>query len=210
MLEILGSLFGGGITGVVASIFTKYTEYKNQKRADAHEIKMAEVERETMILEQKGKIKIAVEESEAAKDVAETEAEVKGYLADAEMFETSHESDKASYVTGKVKGTVFTTYLFTIVDALRGSVRPLITYYIAFVLTWMAAKVYGIANETEGGLSPEQAFMLLKQIIAALIYIGTTVILWWFGTRPTKPPDNNNTDLVRNIGRSLSRMRTKF
>lgn len=209
MLEILGSLFGGGITGILGAVFTKVVEYKNQKRADAHEIKMAEVERETMKLEQAGKIKIAVKESEAEMDVAKTEAEAEKYLADVDAFWKSVEADKASFLTGKVRGTAFTSFVFTIVDALRGVVRPLLTFYMAILLTWIASTLYSIVK-LSGGVDPDQAFVLLKLMISGLLYIGTVVILWWFGTRPTKSPSSDSTDLGGNIGRSLSRMRIKF
>lgn len=175
MLEILGSLFGGGLTGLIGSGISKFVEYKKQKLADAHEIKMAEQERETMRLEHEGVLKLAI-----------TEGDIKRDIEDSKIFAASHDSDRATYLTGKVEGNWFTTLAFTAIDTLRGSVRPLITFYIAVVQTWMAMKLYEVAREA-GGIQPDQAFELLNHMLASFLYIGTTVILWWFGTRNKEP-----------------------
>ena len=204
MFELITGLLGGGVTGLLGTGISKFVEFINQRRADKHEIEMARLEQETMRLEHEGKIKIAVEESEAKKSVAATEADAEKYLADMKALKASFDADRASYLTGKVEGTKFTSFVFTIIDGLRGSVRPLITYYIALVLTIMAWKVFTIANSIEGSFTPEQAHDLLRQILSALIYIGTTVILWWFGTRPTTKPPRVGAGPNRNLGKEIS------
>lgn len=159
---------------MIGSGITKFIEYKKQKQLNEHEIAMAAQDRETMVLENAGKLKLAI-----------TEGDIKRDVADSKAFKDSFSSDKATYLTGKVEGNWFTTFAFTCIDTLRGSVRPLITYYIAVVQTYMAFKLYGIASTV--GISPDQAFELLNHMLASFLYIGTTVILWWFGTRNKEP-----------------------
>ena len=174
MLDIIGSIFGaiagGGITGLLGSAFTAYTEYKKQKLAFEHDERMVKLEQETMKMEWEGRVKVSQTEYEGKKDVAEVEA-----------FGESFKADRATYLQGTPQN-LFSIILFTIVDFCRGMMRPSMTAYLCIVVTWLAYKVYNLVGGA-GGLDQTQAYALFQQMIFVILYITTTVILWWFGTR---------------------------
>jgi hypothetical protein len=167
--SILGSVMSGGITGLIGTGLTALAEYKEKKLAFSHEERMVELEQQT--------IKI---EAEAAVQKTTAEYEGKVEVADSEAFAESFSADKATYMTN-YKDNWFTSILFTIVDFIRGMTRPLLTFYLCAVTTWMAWKVYIITGNII--LNPIQAIDLLQQIVSAVLYLTITACTWWFGTR---------------------------
>jgi hypothetical protein len=89
-------------------------------------------------------------------------------------------SEGAAYTKGQAWGLVA-------LDVVRGLVRPGLTVYLC-VLTTM---IYLQARELIGkeDLNPDQALALEGQIVNTILYLTTTCVLWWFGTRnKQKPP----------------------
>jgi len=176
MLDIIGNVLGsiglGGVTGLIGSAMTAYVNYKNQKLAFAHEENMVRIEQETIKLEAQTKIEIAETEYAGKKDIAESEA-----------FGKSFATDKATYMTwlpeNKIAAVII-GILFALVDFVRGMTRPIITAYLAVLTTWLAYQVYVLIQSP---LTQDQAYDLMSQIIFVILYLTTTVILWWFGTR---------------------------
>ena len=170
MLDFLGNIFGaiasGGITGLIGTGITAFIEHKKQKAANEHEEKMVALEQQTIKLE----AEMAVKKTEA-QYAGETE------VAEANAFATSFSTDKATFV--KSDDSLFTKILFTIVDFVRGMTRPILTFYLCSVTTWMGYKVYVLSK----GIQPAQAYALLNNIIYVVLYLTTTCCLWWFGTR---------------------------
>ena len=177
MLNILGNIFGalggGAITGLIGTGLTAFIEYKKQKLLLEHEERKMKIEQETMKLEWEGKVTIADREAAAQENVAESEA-----------FGKSFEADRARYLTQIPQGKlgVFTVIAFTIVDFVRGMTRPSLTAYLCGLTTWIAYEVFILTGGFES-LSQTQAFTLLSQIIYVILYLTTTAVLWWLGTR---------------------------
>jgi len=176
MLEIIGNVLGsiglGSITGLFGSALTAYVNYKNQKLAFEHEEKMVRIEQETIKLESQAKIQIAEKEYQGKKDVAETEA-----------FKESFGADKATFLTWLPENkiaSIIIGILFAVVDFVRGMTRPILTAYLCVLTTWLAYQVYILIKLP---LTHEQAYDLMSQVIFVILYLTTTVVLWWFGTR---------------------------
>jgi len=167
--DIIGSVMSGGITGLIGTGLTAYTEYKKQKLLFSHEEKMTELEQQT--------IKI---ESEAAIQRTTAEYEGKTEMENVKAFGESFSSDKATFMTSD-RDNWFTRILFTLVDFVRGMTRPLLTFYLCSVTTWMAWQIYIITGNVV--FNPTQALDLLQQIISAVLYVTVTAVTWWFGTR---------------------------
>ena len=170
VLDVVMSVLSGGATGLIGSLLTGWLDLKKQALMFNHEVKMVELEQETLQMEITGKVRIAEEEGEAARDVA-----------DAEALSTSHLADRATYSAGKAKESPW----FVFVDVVRGLIRPGITLYLAAVVTIMYMDMQEVLNSV--GISnlqnPSEILGLYREITLSIIYVTTTVILWWFGTR---------------------------
>ena len=165
LVNALGAIFGGGLTGLIGSAVTAFTEIKKQKMQYEHEEKMQEFAMQTLKLETEAQLKIV-----------EVETTGKIEVADADVFKASFDNDKATYSVGIQKGKV-TSFLLVLVDLLRGSVRPIVTYYFTILISIIFFDLftkYDISGKAES---------IINDVVLVILYIGTTVILWWFGTR---------------------------
>ena len=73
------------------------------------------------------------------------------------------------------------TLMMATVDFLRGILRPGMTAYLCALVT----AVYVMTREKlrVEDLTAEQAIELFRYIVATILYVWTTITLWWFGTR---------------------------
>ena len=164
----LGSIIGGGITGLVGAGLTAWTEYKKQESLFTHEEKMAELDQAMTKLEIQGRLRIAETESNALQEVAASKA-----------LQVSYDADRAQYATGRTAGN---SKWFVWVDVIRGLVRPTLTLYMMLVVTLIYWHIMALVGGIEG-LDSTQAYGMLGGIIDSLLYITTTIVLWWFGSR---------------------------
>ena len=185
MLDLIGtlvsSILAGGATGLLGVIAQRWADYKN-KQLDleaardrmTHEAAMRDKDALIMDKEWAGRMRVADIEADAKKDTAESA-----------VFPASFQHDKATYSAGvldKLKGWwgQCIRFLLGLVDVFRGFVRPGLTVYLCAVTTLM----YLEANRRLGAdLTAAQALELVKMIVATVLYLTTTCVLWWFGTR---------------------------
>jgi hypothetical protein len=184
MLDLLGTVFAsilsGGATGIVGVIAQRVADYKNrqldiqaQQSKQAHEVAMRRADAEIMAQEWAARTKVAEVEVAGRSDVADSQA-----------FAASF-NEPARYSEG-VKPSRGQGWVLVLLDALRGAVRPVLTVYLC-VLTTL---VYMQAREMVGnGLTAAEAMALVKMVVGTILYLTTTCVLWWFGTRNKgKPP----------------------
>ena len=117
-----------------------------------------------MSIEDRESLKLEIDGREK---VARIEGETATSVADAAAFAQSMKADKATYAEGSSSGWLVA------VDFFRGITRPGMTWYFAFFVT-------GIYFTTD---LPE----VKDKIVVTVLYVTTTMILWWFGTRNKKP-----------------------
>ena len=184
MLELIGTIaggiFSGGATGLLGVAFQRFADYKNRQldlqlldKKNAQEIEMRKADAAIMAQEWAGRTK-----------VAEVEAEAVVSAADAAAFAESFKTEPTSYSSG-VKYTRGQAWMMVVLDALRGSVRPLLTVYLCAITTM----VYLDAQKIMGSVTtPDQAHETVKLIISTVLYLTTTCTLWWFGTRHRGTP----------------------
>lgn len=182
IMSSLGAIFSGGATGIIGSAVSGYFDLKKSKLLYSHErdkFKHVEVleqlAMEVIKLEVEGKAKIADTEADAEKEVAATR-----------IFDTSLKSDKSTYSVGldfaKTKGGWLYAGAMVFVDFIRGTLRPVITYYLVVLITIMYfnfMKEIGVVKTT----NPEMIAGYLDKIVLVFLYLTTSVVLWWFGSR---------------------------
>lgn len=173
---IFGSIFSGGATGLLGVVIQRWADYKNrqldlqlEREKRETEIAKRKADAEVMREEYAGRLRVAQEEGATARDVAETNAFSETLLKEPERF-----SNASTLTTGQQWVMVF-------LDALRGVVRPLLTIYLCALTTyvWVQVRALVAAENLDG----EAALGVWKMVVGNILYLTTTVVLWWFGTR---------------------------
>ena len=189
-MDILGSLAGGAITGLVGPIISFFGNYKMKKlenedkdRQRKHEIERLKAESENMIAETQAKIEIQKEETRGEVEKAELSAFSKSLDA---LKVTSF---KESYMERLEKAKMFRTMnLIALalagVDILKGTMRPVLTYYLMAATTWVTFMAYEIMQElAEGAITQQWAEGMFEKVTLTVVYLTVTCITWWFCDR---------------------------
>lgn len=172
----IASIFGGGLTGLVGSVTQRIFEYKSkkldielQKEKFANDIALKRVDAELMAQEWAARTKVADVEATAKMDVADSEAFATALTSEPQRYsDVTHLTDKQNW-------------LMVLLDFMRGAIRPGLTIYLCALTTaiYFQAKFLLRSND----ITVEQAYDLVTQIIDTILYLTTTCVLFWFGTR---------------------------
>ncbi len=169
-MDLLGLITSGGITGLFGAAldktfgyFTKKQELKAQESRQKHEVEMRKADAEIMAQEWAARTKVAEVEGETRMDVAASEAFAKSFNEPQMFSERNHH------------------WSMTLLDFLRGIVRPGLTVYLAGITTVM----YFQARQLLGDVPVDQAALtaFLNKITDSIVYLAMTSTMWWFGVR---------------------------
>lgn len=176
-LGLITSAFGGGLTGLIGGAVQKVFEYKTKKleiemnrERFAHDVAMKKVDAEIMAQEWAARTK-----------VADIEATAKIEVADSAAFAESLKTEDKNYLDYLDKLNSKQDWFFVILEFVRGSIRPFLTVYLCGVTTLVYLKATKLLNADI--ILPGMAYDLLTNIINTVLYVTTTCVLWWFGTR---------------------------
>ena len=175
-LGLITSAFGGGLTGLIGGAVDKVFTYKTKKleieqnrERYAHEVNMRKADAEIMAQEWAARTK-----------VAEVEGATKIEVEDAKAFATSLTTDDKNYLDYLDKLNPKQDWFFVVLEFVRGSIRPGLTLYLCVLTTllyWKASKL------VPSVIDPLQAVDMVSSIVNTILYLTTTCVLWWFGTR---------------------------
>lgn len=180
MLEILGLIFGnifsGGATGLIGMIAQRWADYKNKQL----DLQLEEMKFNNAVALKKVDAEIMAQEWAARTKVAQVEAAGKEAVADAAAFGESYKLEPQRY-SDKVAPTWGQGWLLVLLDFIRGIIRPGLTIYLCSITTavWLQAKFVLAAED----LSTADALAVWKMIVGTILYLTTTCVVWWFGTR---------------------------
>lgn len=165
MLSILGSILSGGATGLLGTAIQRYADHKNKKldiqlkaQEQAHELAVFKARSEMAAAEWAGKMDVE----------------------DSKAFNTSLTSEPKVYSEGTAR-TPAQNWLMVILDFIRGIIRPGLTLYLCTITTVIYHEASSLLNA--GFILPEMAYELVHNIVNTILYLTTTCVLWWFGTR---------------------------
>ena len=171
-LGLITSAFGGGLTGLLGGVVDKVFTYKTKKleieqnrERFAHEVNMRKADAEIMAQEWAARTK-----------VAEVEGAVKVDVADAVAFAASFNEPERYAVNVTEKQN----WLMVGLDVARGIVRPGLTLYLCVLTTLLYLKAHKLVPSE---IPTDQALGMVTEIQNTIMYLTTTCILWWFGTR---------------------------
>lgn len=177
--EIISSVFGGGVTGLLGAAISRFADYKNkqldlqlQKEKFSNEIELKHADARIMELEWQSRERIALTEGESKESVAETQA-----------FQTALTSEPKLYHNPTKLSRAQNAWM-VLVDGIRGLIRPVLTLYLCGISTAVYMQAGSIIKHQP--LSPEQSMEIYTQISSTILYLTTTCVLFYFGSRPAK------------------------
>lgn len=182
MLELFGtifsSIFAGGATGIIGVIAQRWFDHKNrqldkelERQRQDHELAMRDKDAAIMAQEWAGRTQVADIEAKATVDAA-----------DAAAFGASFNLEPKQYSSNVVKPTKGQSWVLVLVDAVRGIVRPGLTVYLCAITTMVYSDAQMLLGKAQG-MTATEALDLTKLVVGTVLYLTTTCVLWWFGTR---------------------------
>lgn len=167
ILNLIANGLTGGLAGLLGSAISSYTKYKMTKLQMEHEKEMIKIQMESMKLEKE--LAIATQ-----KVISETE------IAKAEMssLQASYEELKKTFFDSRLlEGTPvwlksFISLILVLVDALRATVRPIITYLLCGIFIWI------LLNS-----DPLRLIDNSDRLVATSIFLTVSIVTWWFSDR---------------------------
>lgn len=172
----LSSIFAGGATGLLGMGLQRLFDWLKvkqdmqlQKIKNEHELAMRDKDAAIMDKEWQGRLRVATQEGDTAKDVAASQAFAQTLLREPERY------SNASTLTPRQQ------WVMVILDFCRGIIRPLLTVYLCVLTSYIWWEVHSklALEDLDGG----QALDIWTQVVNTILYLTTTVVLWWFGTR---------------------------
>lgn len=181
----IGSIVSGGVTGLLGVGLQRFfdwlhvkAEISRDKLRYDHELAMRDKDAAIMREEWSGRLRVADREGQTKENVSANEAFAASLLKEPERYSST---------------TVLTknqNWLLVFLDTLRGSIRPLLTLYLCVLVSY----IWWDVKQLIGGedLDPDQALLIWRLAVETILYVWTTVTLWWFGTRnQQKPPSSH-------------------
>ncbi len=178
----------GGLTGLIGSAITSIFNFKTEKLRGDIKIKTIEAETNAMIEEAKANIAITRAQIEGEVEIADSNAFMKSQEVGNKALFGNKWIDKLLEVTGGWRVIAFpiavlVSFMFGFVDFLRGLMRPVLTIYLTGLATWVTYKSYLLLTLTKSAITTTEAVGIFTDATSIVMYLTTTVICWWFGSR---------------------------
>ncbi len=174
---MLTSLLAGGLTGVLGAVFSNLADIWKRRQDRKHEIELRRLD-----------LAIMDKEWEYRTRTAEAEEEVRLQESSDALRTASYTADTARYIDpAKIKSVCLKAALVA-VDVIRGLIRPALTVYLLW-LVWDTRCEVRTVIEAAGGIQAmdvRTAISVYRLIIEMILYLASTCVTWWFGTRPLK------------------------
>ncbi len=117
MWEFLGSVFGGGVTGLLGVILSFASDYLKARQRNAQELALLVEQRKIVEMEIAKAERVEIIRADAQREVAESSA-----------FAASIAADRAAYSRSESPWLV-------LVDVVRGLIRPAVTLYLCVLIS---------------------------------------------------------------------------
>ena len=181
MLALLGSIFSGGLTGLLGVGLQRYFDFmKIKQELELKKLEFAQAQEMRKIDAQ-----IMQQEWAARTKVAELEEHSRETVAAEGSFAASFGAEPQQYSARAKIGPV-AGFLLVLLDFLRGVVRPGLTVYLCAITTMIYFEARTIMSAA--AFSTGEAIRVHELIVSTILYLTTTCVLWWFGTRNRQRP----------------------
>lgn len=193
---IVTSILSGGATGLLGLVIQRWFDFRN--RAQDLELvrinheqarELAKIEAGAAARAAQAQETVAQKQAEAHVQSAELDVQARADEAAARSYVASLEADRARYLDADAqRSSRLARWAMALVDFTRGMVRPVLTAYLVVVAHLMFYWAQQLAAQYGKQLSADQVHNLILQIVGTLLYLATTAVVWWFGSRPPARP----------------------
>ena len=179
-MGLLASLFGP-LLGSGLGLFGAWIKGKQELEGKKLDLDFEEKKFGHELLLRDKDIEVAKAEAQGRKEVAVIEGEAQTESA---RFKAIADVDKADQVTAdEIKAAGWWGWLLVIVDAMRKSVRPVLTYALVGSSLWLNAEVLSYFLHDWASLTQSQKFDAGMQSFAWVTTQASSIITYWFMTR---------------------------
>jgi len=192
MFGVIASLFSGGITGILGSIFTNVLNYFNQKQKNKHELALKQLDMQERDKDREFALK------EAEMNLKITEVGIEGAIGteEAKAFTEAQKSlmtplfnptfmdrliDSKKWYNMAIAGII--AFSFGIVDIVKHAIRPGITIYVSIVFGFIILKAWNILEVNSYQWKLEDAVKIIMLCVDASIYMISMIYGFWFSDR---------------------------
>lgn len=176
LLDILASVLSGGATGLIGAGMQMFASWAKGKQ----EIELQKLKNENNLALLKLQGELADKEWAHRTEIAAIQERGAENKSANEAFAASFNLEPKSY-SEKIKPTWGQAWVLVLLDGIRGIVRPGLTIYLCVLTTLIYFQSRDLLNREN--LSAIQALDITNQVINTVLYLCTTVVLWWFGSR---------------------------
>jgi hypothetical protein len=178
VLDMVTSIFGGGITGLIGTALQSIYQYKTKQL----EIDLEKQKGLNELEQRKLDIQMQAQEWASRTQIAQITTQGETDKADAEALAESYKTEPVQY-SEKSLLTHAQNWILVFLDAFRAIIRPGLTVYLCAITTL-------IYHQTRSLLANNSmdSFGLLERLVNTILYLTTSVVLWWFGSRNTSKP----------------------
>jgi hypothetical protein len=183
LMGLISSILGGGATGLLGVAFQRFFDFLKVKQ----DIELAKLNNEHARDMRKIDAELLDKEWAARTQVATIEAESRQSAAADNAFSASFAMEPKQY-SAKVKVGPVAGFMLVLLDFLRGIIRPGLTVYLCAITTMVYLQARAVVEMSGATLDPAAAMSTYTMIINTILYLTTTCVLWWFGTRNRQKP----------------------
>jgi hypothetical protein len=190
------AILSGGATGLLGVVAQRLFDHWKIKQENErllmihkHDLDMKAADTAHMKEEWAQRTKVAAIEADAKVDASDAAAFAESFKLEPKLYSEGLKPAEGGKWAKGFQNTGWLALVF--VDAVRGIVRPGLTIY----LCWITTQMYDRSTATLALIDsdPAQHAALLgtvhSQIVFTILYLFTTCVCWWFGTRnKQKPP----------------------
>lgn len=191
MFDLMGMLvsgvLSGGATGLIGVLIQRWFDFKNrQQDIEIVKLNLANAVELSKLESDRANVRAQVE-----LELSENELEQRTIEAENTSLQMSYAADQATYLNQSAQSRAgwvgnLIVLMMALVDFARGMLRPGMTIYLCVLVTLMFAWAKQLADQYGVHITERLVMDVITQIIATILYVFTTITLWWFGSRPPK------------------------
>jgi hypothetical protein len=172
----LSSLLGGSLAGIVGSLISNVADIWKRRQERKHELALKEMD-----------IRMMDKEYQYKERRAEMEGQVQLQGSADDMREGSYEHDSRAYSADLDIKSAWLKAMLVIADFVRALIRPALTVFLIW-LVWETRQEVNAVIEAAGveAISVDKAVGIYGAVVEMILFLASTAVTWWFGTRPMK------------------------
>jgi len=193
LLDITSTIITGALSGGATGLIGVGLKMWDERNRRAHDLKVIELEhqnaKELRQAELQAQERMADRGAASAELLANIEAEARAVERQSQDLQASYKHDSAAYLTPEAQqapgwaGTMARA-LMSVVDFLRGIIRPAATIYGFVLLTMLLLWVRELWGRADGPLTADVSNKIALDVVGTATYLVVTTTVWWFGVRP--------------------------